>query len=176
MRRGEHQEPAARAAYAAHTGQRVETSGFLRHDTLRAGCSLDGYVGAFEGVIEIKNPNSTTHLQYLLTRRVPARYRSQIRHHVWLTGAKWADFVSFDDRLPTRLQLVIVRLWRDELDIPGYAREAEQFLADVDAQVAPLRSLGPVAFFQTAPLDLATRVFAMCQMTVDARRRRERAA
>lgn len=72
--------------------------------------------------------------------------------------------------LPARVQLVIVRLWREELDVAGYARAAERFLAEVEAQVAPLAALGPVAFFRTAPLDVARHVLAMCRATVEARR------
>lgn len=68
MRHGREQEPAARAAYAARTGQDVRTSGFIRHEKLMAGCSLDGHVGAFEGIVEIKTPNTVTHFRYLATR------------------------------------------------------------------------------------------------------------
>jgi YqaJ-like viral recombinase domain len=162
---------AARAAYAAHTGQVVETSGFLVHDTLRAGCSLDGHVGAFAGVVEIKAPNTVTHLRYLCTRRIPTRIRAQITHHLWITDARWCDFVSFDDRLPTRAQLLVVRVGRDQVDIAGYAREAARFLKEVDLQVGLLASLSPVAFFEAAPLDVAQAVLASCVKVVAARRR-----
>ena len=167
MRRGCDQEPAARAAYAARTGLVVHTSGLLVHDVLKAGCSVDGHVGGFdEGLLEIKNPNTATHLLYLVTRQVPARYRAQITHHVWLTGARWCDFVSYDARLPARLRLVIVRLERAHLDIAGYDREARRFLAEVDAAVAPLAGLAPVAFFRAAPLALAREVLTLCANTV----------
>jgi hypothetical protein len=175
MRHGRLKEEPARAAYHARTGLVVETSGFFAHDTLRAGCSLDGHVGNVDGILEIKAPNTATHLLYLSTRRVPRRYLLQIAHALWITDARWCDFVSFDDRLPDRFQLLIVRVWRDQVDIPGYTREAERFLAEVDAYVTPLATLRPVAFFQAAPLDVATRVLAQCVHAVDARRR-ERAA
>lgn len=171
MRRGVEKEAAARLAYAAHTQQVVETSGFLRHDTLRAGCSLDGHVGGFAGVVELKAPNTATHLRYLLTRRIPRRIRAQMTHHLWITGARWCDFVSFDDRLPARAQLVVVRLERDDVDVDGYASEAQRFLAEVDRQVRPLASLSPVAFFAAAPIDVARVVLARCVQAVDARRR-----
>lgn len=174
MRHGRLKEPAARAAYEARVGRRVETSGFIVHDELPAGCSLDGYVGAFEGVVEIKAPNTATHLRYFCTRRVPRRYRSQITHHLWITGAQWCDFVSFDDRLPARMQLLVLRLWRDQLDVRGYEREARRFLAEVRAQVAPLESLPPVHFFQAAPLDVARHVLAACADAVEKRRRAPR--
>lgn len=171
MRRGRVQEPAARAAYAEHTGQVVDTSGFLIHEELMAGCSLDGHVGAFEGVVEIKAPNTLTHLRYLATRSVPARYRAQMTHHLWITGARWCDFVSYDDRMPRAARLVIIRFWREELDVDGYDRAARRFLEEVRAQVVPLEVLPPVAFFQAAPIDVARHVLAACVHAVDGRRR-----
>ena len=171
MVRGRDLERRARAAYAARTGQVVQTSGFLLHDELEAGCSLDGHVGAFEGVVEIKAPNTLTHLRYLATRTVPAGYRDQIRHHLWITGAAWGDFVSFDDRVrPARLQLSIVRLHRDALDIPGYDVCARHFLEEVRREVGRLEALPPLAFFAAAPLDVARPLLAECISVVDGRR------
>ena len=140
MVRGRELEAAARRAYAARTGQVVRTSGFLLHDELEAGCSLDGHVGDYEGVIEIKAPNTTTHCGYLAAGTVPTDYRDQIRHHLWITGAAWCDFVSYDDRLPAPLQLVVIRLTRAELDIPGYALLAQRFLDEVRVDVERLRA------------------------------------
>jgi exodeoxyribonuclease (lambda-induced) len=173
MVRGREVEPAARTAYTARTGLAVETSGFLVHDELEAGCSLDGHVGAFEGILEIKAPNTLTHLRYLTTRTVPPEYRDQIRHHLWIVGerAQWADFVSYDDRVrPAALQLSIVRLHRDELDIPGYDVRARQFLAEVRREVARLEALPPLEFFAAAPLDVARQLLAQCVAVVDGRR------
>lgn len=139
MRRAIEIEPAARAAYAAATGQVVQISGFLVHDELAAGTSLDGYVGAYEGVLELKSLHSARHLGYLADRRLPAAYRDQVRHHLWITGAAWCDFVLYDDRLPGRLQIVRHRFTRAELDIPGYELFARRFLDEVDGQVARVR-------------------------------------
>lgn len=140
MRRGRDQEPAARRAYAERTRQIVRTSGFLVHDTLEAGCSLDGHVGAYEGILEIKAPHTTTHLEYLATGTVPTAYRDQVRHALWVTGAAWCDFVSFDDRLPAPLQLVVVRLTRAALDLPGYELCARRFLDEVRLDAERLRT------------------------------------
>lgn len=171
MRRGRELEDAARAAYAAHTGQTVQVSGFLTHPTLMAGCSLDGHVGGprFDGIIEIKAPNTLTHFKYGLTRRVPRQYRAQIVHSLWLTGAAWCDFVSYDDRLPKRWRLTVVRVMRDEHEVAAYDRVVRAFLAEVDAQVRALESLPPLAFFETAPLEIARDVLSQCAHVVKAR-------
>ena len=156
MRRGLEQEPAARAAYAQHTGQRVETSGFVAHDDLPIGCSLDGHVARFTGllrlpgVVEVKAPNTATHLEYLTSRRIPARYRAQLTHHLWITGAEWCDFVSFDDRLPPPMHLFVLRVHRDQVDVAGYARAATQFAEELLADVRALQGLDVTALSRDA--------------------------
>jgi hypothetical protein len=140
MVRGRELEPAARRAYAQRTGQVVHTSGFIVHDELEAGASLDGHVGAYDGVIEIKAPNSTTHYRYLAAGEIPPEYRDQIRHHLWITGAAWCHFVSFDDRVSGPLKLLVMRVTREELDIPGYDLFARRFLDEVRWQTARIRT------------------------------------
>lgn len=145
MQRGIDREADARLAYEAETGTLVEQAGFLAHTGCMAGTSLDGYVGDFAGIVELKCPKSATHISYLKSKTLPAEYLPQLRHHVWVTGAQWADFVSFDDRLPEHLRLVIYRVTRDQLDIPGYEQAALAFLKEVEAEIADLRSLRTVA-------------------------------
>jgi YqaJ-like recombinase protein len=171
MHRGLVKQDPALAAYAAHTGQRVCVSGFLAHPTLMAGCSLDAHVGGSEyhGVVEVKAPNTVTHLKYATTRRVPRGYRAQIVHQLWMTGAPWADFVSFDDRVPRRWQLVVIRIERDAREVAEYDRCARAFLAEVERQVRTLEALPPLQFFETAPLAIARDVLAQCGQLVKAR-------
>jgi hypothetical protein len=90
--------------------------------------------------VELKSLRSLTHLGYLGDRRLPAQYRSQVRHHLWITGAAWCDFVLYDDRLPGKLQIVRHRFTRDELDIPGYEVFAVRFLDEVRRQTARVRA------------------------------------
>lgn len=145
MQRGIDREGDARLAYEAATGQLVREAGFISMNDHMAGTSLDGYVGDFDGIVELKCPKSATHIGYLKSKSLPLDYLHQIRHHVWVTGAQWADFVSFDDRLPEHLQLVIFRVARAELDIPGYERAALDFLKEVEAEIHALNALGTVA-------------------------------
>lgn len=175
MRRGAAMEAEARLAYADYLGSAVDTSMFVAHDHLRAGASLDGHVKDFEGIVEIKCPNTATHHLYHALGRVPPKYRAQITHALWLTGAAWCDFVSYDDRARLVAPLFVVRVYRDELDIAAYGRAVERFLAELDAIVAPLASMSAVQFFATAPLEVAGPILGQC-LTVVSRRRRERAA
>jgi len=133
MQRGVELEPLAFAAYEAVTGQLVERVGFVEHDDLLAGCSPDGYVGNFEGIIELKVPKFTTHLEYWQKGGVPEDYIAQVRHNLWVTGAQWCDFVSFDDRFKDPAhQLYRVRVTREEAEVEEYDLRARLFLAEVD--------------------------------------------
>lgn len=141
MQRGIDKEGDAFAAYEAATGLLAQTVGFLAHDTLPAGCSPDGEVGGFEGLLELKCPKSSTHLRYLRSRAVPTDYLAQITHNLWITGASWCDFVSFDDRLPPALRLFVTRVTRASVDVTAYEQTAVAFLAEVDRDVAEILAL-----------------------------------
>lgn len=138
MVRGIELEPAARAAYEAYSGNIVRQTGFLQHPELMAGCSLDGDVDDFTGIVELKCPKSSTHLGYLKSKGLPDNHRPQVLHNLWISGAQWCDFVSYDDRFPPHLHLSVVRVIRVEIDVLAYAKCAEKFLAEIDAEVAAL--------------------------------------
>jgi hypothetical protein len=142
MARGESLEPWALAAYEAATGVMVMRTGFIRSDDSMVGCSLDGHFGELEGILEIKCPKSATHLGYLRDPPTLVKaYEAQLRHNLWITGATYADIVSFDDRLPAHLQLVKVRVATGQMDIGGYAAAAAQFLSEVDTEVTGIGAL-----------------------------------
>jgi hypothetical protein len=138
-------EADAFAAYEAHSGSVVRRTGFLCADALMVGCSLDGDVDGFGGIIELKCPQSATHLGYLKDGKVPSNHLPQILHNLWVTGAAWCDFVSYDPRFPEHLRLFVVRVPRVEIDILAYSKQAEKFLAEVDEEVKALESRGVVA-------------------------------
>ena len=140
MQRGIDLEPAAFAAYEARTGIIAQKTGFLSHTALMVGCSLDGHIGNFEGILEIKCPKSATHLRYLREGMVPSDYLPQMTHNLWMTGAQWADFLSYDDRFPPSLQTFLVRVYAKDLDLGAYEAKAMAFLSEVDADVAALKT------------------------------------
>jgi len=141
MQRGIDLEPAAFAAYEAHTGLIARRSGFLAHDTFMAGCSLDGHIGDFAGILECKCPKSTTHIAWMKAGVVPSEHLPQLKHNCWITGAMFADFVSFDDRLPTGLQFFRVRYVPSEKDLLEYELAASLFLSEVEEEVKALSAL-----------------------------------
>jgi exodeoxyribonuclease (lambda-induced) len=141
MREGIAREPLARAAYEAATGQLVTEVGYVSHDTLAVGGSPDGFLDG-GGLVELKCPTAATHLESLATGAVPDAYAKQLLHLFFVTGAHFADFVSFSPDFPPALQLQIVRVVRDEAQVALYARLVGIFLAEVAACVATVTALG----------------------------------
>ena len=131
-------EPQARVAYEVFSDTLVDQIAFVDHPTIaNFGCSPDGFVGD-DGLIEIKCPNTSTHLEYIETRKPPSKYMTQMMSQMSVTGRKWCDFVSFDPRLPDGLKLLVVRIERDEDAIAKLEAEAIKFLAEVDAKIVEL--------------------------------------
>jgi hypothetical protein len=141
MQHGIDTEDAAFSAYEAHTGLIAQRVGFLAHDTLMAGCSPDGVIGAYDGILELKCPKSATHLKYLKASALPSDYLPQITHNLWISGAAWCDFVSFDPRFPPSLQFFRVRVERDQTAIDAYELMARTFLSEVEQEIAALAAV-----------------------------------
>jgi putative phage-type endonuclease len=140
MEWGTEQEPFARAAYEAATGNFVDECGSVDHSTIPMfAASPDGLVGK-DGLIEIKCPyNSAVHLETWLNG-MPEEHQAQVQGQMWLTGRDWCDFVSFDPRMPDDLQLYVQRVQRNPEFIAGLEREIITFLGEVDAIVQKLQA------------------------------------
>ena len=138
MQWGTDMEPLARAAYEDRHGVLVVETGFVPHPTLAmAGASPDGLVGE-EGLVEIKCPETATHLDTLLSGSVPGRYQIQMLWQMACTGRAWCDFVSFDPRLPANMQLFVARVERDEKKLVEISGEVEAFLGELDQKIQKL--------------------------------------
>lgn len=141
MQWGTDQEPFARAAYELKMGVMVDETGLVDHPTIpMAGASPDGLVGE-DGLVEIKCPNTATHIDTLLTQTVPAKYVTQMQFQMACTGRQWCDFVSFDPRMPQKAQIFIKRVLRDDSFIKEIESEIKKFLAEVSAKVDQLNKL-----------------------------------
>ena len=139
MQWGADQEPQARAAYEFITDATVQEVGFIDHPDLpMAGCSPDGMVGD-DGMVEIKSPNTATHIDTLLTGKIDGKYHKQMQFQLACAARAWCDFVSFDPRLPAEMQLWVCRVERDDDAIAEIEQAVTQFLSDLDNTVAALR-------------------------------------
>ena len=136
-------EPTARLEYEAQTGYIVRETGFLSMTEHMAGCSLDGDVDDFQGLVSFKCPMSATHAEYLKARRLPPEYVRQATHEMWVTGAQWYDFCSYDARFPEGLKFFRVRVERSEFkaELATYEAELARFLSEVETEVKTLEKL-----------------------------------
>lgn len=135
MQWGKDTEPQARAAYQFMTGRDVVEASFCVHPSIvDFGASPDGFIGE-DGLLEIKCPNTATHIETLLTKKVPGKYVTQMQAQMACTGRAWCDYVSFDPRLPPSMQMWIKRVARDTEAISGMEAEVVKFLTELDAKL-----------------------------------------
>jgi putative phage-type endonuclease len=138
MQWGTETEPLARLSYEVAQNVLVDQVGFVPHPRiLMAGASPDGLVGD-NGLLEIKCPNTATHIDTLLSETVPGKYNTQMQFQMACTDREWCDFVSFDNRLPTELQLFVKRVPRDNVFIRLIEGEIVQFIAELDNKINKL--------------------------------------
>lgn len=133
-------EPQAKAAYTFLQDAPIVECAFAEHAKIPAfGASPDGLIGD-DGLVEIKCPNSSTHIDALLSASVEGKYVTQMQAQMACTGRKFCDFVSFDPRLPAEMQLFIKRVERDDDFIARMEDEIRAFLLEVEGKVMNLRT------------------------------------
>lgn len=138
MQWGKDMEPIARSAYEARTGRLVELVGLVKHPRLEGThASPDGLV-VDDGIIEIKCPNTATHIDTLRSETIAGRYVTQMQWQMACTGRDWCDFVSFDPRMPEHMQLWVQRVDRAPQVIEELERMVGEFLGEVNATVTDL--------------------------------------
>lgn len=126
MLRGQELEVEARDAYEfIHGGEPRKVGLILRDDEL-AGCSPDCLIGE-NGGLEIKCPAPHTHVEYLLSGKLPAKYKPQVQGCMYITGRKWWDFVSYHPEMKP----LILRVERDEKYISLMDEQINKFIDDM---------------------------------------------
>lgn len=140
MRVGTEREPDAIALYQAVTGDLVESVGFIEIPGLLAGASPDGLIGD-DGVIEVKCPNRTTHIDYMRLQpgAVPSEYFYQVHTEIWATDRQWCDFVSYNPDFPAPANLIIRRIVRDDSVIEQMRAAIDVFSREVDEEATMIR-------------------------------------
>lgn len=138
MQWGTATEPEARDAYSFRVDADVVQVGFVTHPTIRmSGASPDGLIGDL-GLVEIKCPNTATHIETLMERTAPTKYITQMQWQMACTGRKWCDFVSFDPRMPESMRLMVSRVHRDDTLITTLEALVWDFIAEIDRKVVEL--------------------------------------
>lgn len=139
MQWGTEKEPEARTMYEFMHSATVAQVGLVLHPKIDMSCaSPDGLVGD-DGLIEIKCPQTATHIETLLGANVDGKYIKQMQWQMACTGRAWCDFASFDPRLPAEMQIHVTRVHRDIGLIKDLEAEVVVFLREVADTVAALR-------------------------------------
>lgn len=139
MQWGTETEPLARAAFESYADILVDEVGYITHPSIeRAGASPDGLV-LDDGLLEIKCPNTATHIDTLLSETIPTKYITQMQWQMACTRRIYCEFVSFDPRLPDGLQLFVARVEKDDEYIEMLEQEVKKFLAELDAKIFKLK-------------------------------------
>ena len=143
MEWGVENETFARAAYEAKTGNMVDQVGAIDHPRIAlSAASPDGLVGDDgDGCLEIKCPNTATHIETLLGDEPAKKYYDQMQWQMVCANRSWCDFVSFDPRMPAHLQLFVKRIERNDEYIEQLEKEVVQFLMEVEYKVKKLNEI-----------------------------------
>lgn len=140
MQWGKDHEAEAARIYAFERSVVVTPIAFVLHPTIDdAGASPDRLAGD-NGLVEIKCPNTATHIETLLGCAIDSKYIKQMQWQMLCTGRAWCDFVSFDPRLPVEMQLHVTRVDRDDKVISDIEDAVRVFLAELDNMMSNLRS------------------------------------
>lgn len=141
MQWGIDHEDDARIAYEFMTDNTVEKVGFIEHPNIKdAGASPDGRVGK-EGLVEFKCPNSATHIDFLLTGKIPDKYIKQMLWQMECDNRGFCDFFSYDPRMPANLQAFRKRVFRDEYAIKKIRCEVHLFLEELEEKLKQLNKV-----------------------------------
>lgn len=160
---GQDREPFAIRHYENINGVVVRSCGFVLDNEIPVGCSPDGVIGDFEGILQVKCPKASTHLATVASVRemqraanehsdkpmgtdriaflcIPKEYLAQIYHELYVTGAMWCDYVSYHPDFPAHLQLLVIRVRSVECDLAQYAQEVKTFLQEVEVECDKIAS------------------------------------
>lgn len=140
MRWGQEHEAEARAAYSFRSDADVIEVGLITHPNINGThASPDGLIGD-DGMVEIKCPQSATHIETLLGGQIADKYFKQMQWQMACAARVWCDFVSYDPRLPEEMRLHVTRVMRSDPVINGLSGEVIAFLVELNEKVATLRA------------------------------------
>lgn len=132
MQRGIELEPEARALFELITGLEVKEVGLCYYDKRKdRSCSPDGLIETgmtlMEG-LEIKCPELATHVEYLISNKLPTKYFAQVQGSMYITGLeKWYFMSHFPGMKP-----LIIEVERDEIWIAKLDKALNDFVIELD--------------------------------------------
>mgnify|MGYP003626839002 FL=1 len=143
MEHGIKTEAEARGVYGLTNNCEITQVAFLDHPTIpMAGASPDGIINDTNGMLEIKCPTQKTHMQYLLNKKIPRSYITQMNFQLACSPeSEYVDFCSYDNRFPDHLQLLTIRHNRDSEAILELEKEVTLFSDELTERQQQLEKL-----------------------------------
>jgi hypothetical protein len=135
MDHGNETEDEARSLFAQMMDVEIKQTGFVEYSK-DIGCSPDGLIGE-DGLIEIKCPDTLTHMDYLGGATLPKAYRDQIQGQLWILDRQWCWFVSYDSRYPSE-PFHWRKILRDEKAIAELQVKLGIFVTDLEKLIVTL--------------------------------------
>jgi hypothetical protein len=108
--------------------------GFVTGDDGRCGCSPDALLGD-DGGLEVKCPQPTAHVGYVLDGEVPDEYATQVHGSLYVTGRASWTFLSYRADFPP----LVVTVKRDEAIMRKIGAALASFYQEFDAAMATLK-------------------------------------
>ena len=134
MTRGLELEDEALKAFEFSTFTKIKKVGYVEYDEF-CGCSPDGLIED-DGLIQVKCPKFSTHIDYLLNKKVPGNYYKQCQYELFITDRKYNIFFSYHPKLKP----VIFKLERDEKLISEIQIKLKQAIQLVNERIILLKS------------------------------------
>lgn len=132
MKFGIENEPIAKAEYEEETGEILIPCGFFDHPTIENFGATPDTLRSTDGICEIKCPNTSTHIEWLLANGVPEQHRPQILAQLACTQRRHALFISFDPRIPGNKRMFVKEWTPEPEEIAAVESAARDFLAELD--------------------------------------------
>jgi hypothetical protein len=141
MEHGIQTEAEARAAYEFITGNAVVQIEPVPHPTIKgAHASPDGLIDGpgEKGILEIKCPESATHIETILGLSIQAKYVTQMHWQMICCKRDFGHFISFDPRMPADMRFFWTRVDLDHKLALELEAEVKKFLSELDEKIASL--------------------------------------
>ncbi len=137
MVEGINREDESRFLYEMITGLTVRQVGMIYPDESKKYlCSPDGLVECNPPKgLELKNVLPRTQVEYLLSKKLPAKYFQQVQGSLLISGFEQWDFMSYSPGLPP----LIIPVYRDEVFLVKLEHELENFVCELMETVEKLR-------------------------------------
>lgn len=127
MEWGTDHEVEAILKYSEVSNNKVEAMGkvFVKFND-NCGGSPDGFIDD-DGIVEVKCPyNSANHIKTFIEREIKKEYFYQCQGNMLFSDRDYCDFVSYDPRMPESMQIVVIRVERDNEVCDAIAERIEQ--------------------------------------------------